>query len=100
MTMRELTRCIAWTVGLGAIAFAVAVATNVGLAQSEGFRAWLVFAAYAPFYGLVHAFHVEMSSWQEDSVFLAAALVAQFLYFLAIVTLVRFLYRQRRRARR
>ena len=100
MTMRELTRCIRLGRRPWRHRLCRGRGDQHGLAQSEGVKAWLVFAAYAPFYGLVHVFHADMAGWQDDSAFLAAALVAQFLYFLAIVVLVRFLYRNRNRARR
>lgn len=90
--MRELTRCIAWTVGLGALALLFAAFAAKGLAQVDGPWAWLVFLLYSPFYLLGHAFS---SSERQlaDSTFEAAVFAAQFLYFLAIVAGVRYLHR-------
>jgi hypothetical protein len=95
--MRELTRCIAWTLGLGALALAIAAAANLDLAHTEGARSWIVFVAYAPFYLLVHVFNTDPADWLADTGFLAAALAGQFAYYLAVVAVIRWLWRRKRR---
>ena len=95
--MRELTRCIAWTLGLGALLLLAAVMTGVGLAQMDGALAWLVFAMYAPFYLLGHTLGTQLSDSVHDPLFLAAAMAAQFMYVLFIVACVRAFARARAR---
>ena len=94
---RELTRCIAWAFGLGLLACAFALLADLGLAQSDGLRAGLVFAVYAPFYLVVHAMHATLTGWQEDATLMAAAAAGQLVYFLGAVAAVRYLYRYLRR---
>jgi len=98
--MRELTRCAVWTLCLGALALVSAAVMDVGVAQTEGASSWVVFAVYAPFYLLGHAFHADPSGWLHDPAFLAATISVQFFYFLALVGATRYLYRSRPRGRR
>jgi hypothetical protein len=98
--VREFTRCIAWALGLGGLAFAAAVMTDASLAQSEGWRAWALLAVYAPFHLAVHLLQSSAALWREDMALTASAVVGQFLYYLAIVAAVRWVWRRRRRARR
>ncbi|HSH89312.1 MAG TPA: hypothetical protein VK996_04970 [Ramlibacter sp.] len=98
--MRELTRCIVWTLCLGALALVIAAVMDIGVAQTEGASSWLILAVYAPFYLLGHAFHADPSGWLHDPAFLAATIAVQFFYFLALVGATRYLYRGRSRRRR
>lgn len=93
--MRELTRCIAWAMALGAPALLLAALAGVGLAQADGMWAWLVLLVYSPFYLLGHAFSADLAGSSADPAFEAAAFSAQFLYFLAIVAGARYLYRRK-----
>jgi hypothetical protein len=95
--VRELTRCIAWTLALGAAALLVAAFAGRGLAHADGMAAWAVFLIYSPFYLLGHAFGTDSSHSPGVSAFDAAAFGAQFLYFFALVAGVRFFYRRRTR---
>ena len=83
--MRELARCIAWTIGLGAPALLVAAFASTGLAQADGVGAWLVFLVYSPFYLLGHAFSPDSNHSLPDSAFDAVVFAAQFAYFFVIV---------------
>lgn len=91
--MRELARCIAWAIGLGTPALVVAAFGGAGLAQADGWWAWLVFVVYSPFYLLGHAFSAESASSLPDSSFDAVVFAAQFLYFLLAVAAVRYVHR-------
>ena len=73
MTLRELTRCIAWALALGALALFPAMFTTAGLAQAEGPWAWLVLAA---------------EGWRE-AVAMPVAFAAQFAYFFGLVWIAR-----------
>ena len=95
--MRELTRCIAWTLALGAVALLLAAFAGIGLAQADGVWAWAVLLVYSPFYLLGHAFGTESSHSLALSNFDAAVFGAQFLYFFVITAGVRYLHRKRAR---
>jgi hypothetical protein len=92
--MRELARCIAWALAVGAAALAVAAFAGTGLAQADGVWAWAVLLVYSPFYLLGHVFGAENSHSPRLSAFDAAVFGAQFLYFLAIVAGVRYAFRK------
>jgi hypothetical protein len=94
--MRELTRCIAWTLAIGAAALLLAAFAGVGLAQADGLWAWAVLLVYSPFYLLGHAFGSAKFS-SSLSGFDAAVFGAQFLYFFVITAGVRYLHRKRTR---
>ena len=95
--MRELTRCIAWTLAIGAAALLLAAFAGVGLAHADGVWAWVVLLVYTPFYLLGHAFSAQKSWSPGLSGFDAAVFGAQFLYFLVITAGVRYLYRKKAR---
>jgi hypothetical protein len=88
--MRELARCIAWALALGAVALIVAAFASFGLAQVDGVWAWAVLLVYSPFYLLGHVFGADISYSAGLSAFDAAVFGGQFLYFLVIVAGVRF----------
>ena len=92
--MRELARCIAWALALGAVALVVAAFTSIGLAQANGLWVWAVLLVYWPFYLLGYVVGAETSYSPGLSAFDAAVFGAQFLYFLAIVAGVRFAVRK------
>ena len=87
--MRELARCIAWALALGAAALLVAAFASFGLAQVDGVWAWAVLLVYSPFYLLGYVFGADISYSTGLSAFDAAVFGGQFLYFLAIVAGVR-----------
>jgi hypothetical protein len=95
--MRELTRCIAWTLAIGAAALLLAAFAGVGLAQADGVWAWAVLLVYSPFYLLGHVFNGEKVASPALSGFDAAVFGAQFLYFFVITAGVRYLHRKRTR---
>ena len=97
---RELTRCIAWALGLGALAFAVALLVDKGLPQLDGVWAWIAFIVYAPYYLLVHLFQARLTSWHDDPAFTGAAVAAQLAWFFVVVAVVRMAWRRSRRVRR
>lgn len=82
--MREARRCLAWALALGTPALAFALFAGAGLAQLEGPVAWMLFAVYAPYYGLVHAL-----GDRPDAPFWVGVFVAQTAWFLALVALAR-----------
>ena len=88
---------MAWTLALGAAALLLAAFAGIGLAQAEGLYAWAVLLVYSPFYLLGHAFAMQGSHEAGLSAFDGFVFGAQFLYFLAIVAGVRYLYRKRPR---
>ena len=93
--MRELTRCIAWTLAIGAAALLLAGFAGMGLAQADGVWAWAVLLVYSPFYLMGHVFSSEKAASAVLSGFDAAVFGAQFLYFFVITAGVRYLYRKR-----
>jgi hypothetical protein len=95
--MRELTRCIAWTLALGAAALLLAAFAGVGLAQVDGVWAWAVLLVYSPFYLLGHVFGSGKPFSPGWPAFDAAVFGTQFLYFFAITAGVRYLHRKRTR---
>jgi hypothetical protein len=95
--MRELTRCIAWTLALGAAALLLAAFAGVGLAQVDGVWAWAVLLVYSPFYLLGHVFGSGKPFSPGWPAVDAAVFGTQFLYFFAITAGVRYLHRKRTR---
>jgi hypothetical protein len=95
--MRELTRCIAWTLALGAAALLLAAFAGIGLAQVDGAWAWAVLLVYSPFYLLGHVFGSGKPFSPGWPAFDAAVFGTQFLYFFAITAGVRYLHRKRTR---
>jgi hypothetical protein len=98
--MRELTRCIAWTLAIGAAALLLAAFAGRGLAQADGAWAWAVLLIYSPFYLLGHAFSGEHPSPLALSSFDAAVFGAQFIYFFLITAAARYLHRKSARGAR
>jgi hypothetical protein len=92
--MRELARCISWTLAVGAVALLVAMFTSVGIAQSDGPLAWLVFAVYSPFYLVSHVLGPDPSQARLNALFIPSAFAAQFLYFFVFVAASRYLSRK------
>ena len=82
--MREAARCLAWAFALGAAALAFALFAGGGLEHSEAPFAWALFAVYAPYYALLHAF-----GHRPDLPFLIAVFAAQFAWFFALVVIAR-----------
>ena len=82
--MRDLARSIAWAFLAGALALLFALFAGGGLQHADGPGAWLLFVVYAPYYLLVHA-----RAWGPGAAFLIAVVVAQFLWFLVLVTAIR-----------
>jgi len=95
--VRELTRCIAWSLAIGTAALLLAAFAEAGLAQADGVWAWAVLLVYSPFYLLGHVFSGEGAASPALSGFDAAVFGAQFLYFLVITAAVRYLHRKRAR---
>jgi hypothetical protein len=96
MIMRELAKCIAWTIAFGAPALVAAAFAGGGLAQADGIWALIVFLVYSPFYLLGHAFSPDAAQTAlPESTFDAAVFVAQFLYFFMVVAAVRYFHRKR-----
>jgi hypothetical protein len=95
--MRELARCIAWALALGAAALVAAAFAGFGLAQVDGAWAWAVLLVYSPFYLLGYVFGADTSYSTGLSPFDAAVFGGQFLYFLVIVASVRFALGKNRR---
>jgi len=96
--MRELARCIAWTLALGAAALLLAAFAGAGLAQADGVWAWAVMLVYSPSYLLGHWWGNGQPPATVLSAFDAAVFGAQFLYFFLITGGVRYLHRKRSRA--
>ncbi len=94
--MRELARCISWTLAFGAIALLIAMFTSVGLAQSEGPLSWLVFVVYSPYYLMSHALGPEAAQARMNAAFMPMVFGVQFLYFFVLVVTVRRLTRHAR----
>jgi hypothetical protein len=91
--MRELTRCLAWTLALGAVALLLAMFHSVGLAHADGPWVWLLLLLFWPQYVL------GAPGASAGSIYLPAVFVAQFAYFLALVAAVRRLSRGKSRWR-
>lgn len=95
--MREISKCIAWALGMGAVALLAAACSGNGPAQMDGVSAWLVFLVYAPCYLLGQVFVPEFSAQTPGTSFMAQAVAAQFLYFFLVAAALRLWLRKRRR---
>ncbi len=89
--MREFTRCLAWALALGMAALLFAVFGSAGLEHVEGPGAWLILVAYMPFYVFAHGV-----GSQPGALMMTVVVLAEFVYILAVVAVVRRLARRRR----
>jgi hypothetical protein len=92
--MRELARCLAWTLALGALALLVAMFHGAGLAHTDGPWAWFLLLLFWPHYLLGYGHDAS-----PQSLYLPVVFAAQSGYFLTLVAAVRRLRRGKARWR-
>ena len=92
--MRELARCLVWTLALGAVALLLALFHGVGLAHADGPWAWVLLLVFWPHYLLAAVRGAGPGPANAPALF-----AAQFVYFLAVVFAVRRLRRGKSRWR-
>ncbi|AMO24230.1 hypothetical protein GCM10027034_15680 [Ramlibacter solisilvae] len=87
--MRELARCLAWTLALGALALLLAMLPGAGLEHADGPWAWGLLLAFWPHYLLGPG-----QGAGSGALHVAAIFGAQFAWFLAVVAAMRRLRRR------